>query len=421
MSTKSHSFFLKHPKSDKETLILFTCYFKYEEKKFVYSTGEKITPANWDFENKQPIKSGKFKSTSANSIQIQLDRYSKIFKEVEERCKVFNEDFTSKLLKEEFEKEFKKTPSGQGLFFKAFDEFVDFKTKRLDWGKSTQKRYKNIKNILQKFEKSKKYKLTFNSINSKFDSEFTDYCVKELKHSHNTFARNIGLFKTFMYWAVSKKYTYKKDFTELKINERVATKQIALKKEDLEVLLNHKFGTDKHEKVRDVFVFACLTGMRFGELKFITKENIINNSLHLKEEKDKKKDERTIPLNEIALYLLRKYDYKLPIIANQKQNKYIKEVFHDCGYTQMTEKITTIGKEDIRTNIPFYDRVSTHTARRTFITLMKKEKYSDKLIASISGHKDMKTLNKYYQVDDDDKKTAVDEVFKMDFKLLKKA
>ena len=44
MSTLSSTFFLKHPKGNKESLILFSCYFKFEERKFVYSTGEKIKP-----------------------------------------------------------------------------------------------------------------------------------------------------------------------------------------------------------------------------------------------------------------------------------------------------------------------------------------------------------------------------------------
>jgi hypothetical protein len=42
-----YTFNLKEPKSDKETLILFSCYFKNENKKFVFSTGEKIIPENW--------------------------------------------------------------------------------------------------------------------------------------------------------------------------------------------------------------------------------------------------------------------------------------------------------------------------------------------------------------------------------------
>jgi integrase len=70
--------------------------------------------------------------------------------------------------------------------------------------------------------------------------------------------------------------------------------------------------------------------------------------------------------------------------------------------------------------MPFYDRISSHTARRTFITMLKREKYSDKLIGSITGHKDFKSLNQYYQVDDMDKSEAVNDTFKIEFSPLKK-
>ena len=85
----------------------------------------------------------------------------------------------------------------------------------------------------------------------------------------------------------------------------------------------------------------------------------------------------------------------------------------------MVQKVTTKGKENIIEEMVFKDRISTHTARRTFITMMKENKFSDKLIASITGHSDMKTLNQYYQIDDKQKKEAMDEVFNIDIPLKK--
>ncbi|GAK89694.1 integrase [Nonlabens ulvanivorans] len=124
---------------------------------------------------------------------------------------------------------------------------------------------------------------------------------------------------------------------------------------------------------------------------------------------------RTIPLSKVALYILEKYDYDLPVIANQKHNEYIKTVFEKAGFTHKVQMVTTRGKEVIRKDMLFHKRVSSHTARRTFITMMKREGKSDKLISKITGHRDMKTLNSYYQVDSDEKKEAVDAVFNISF------
>lgn len=414
-----YTFNLKEPKSENETLILFSCYFKEESKKFVYSTGEKINPTNWDFENKFIFTAGKNKSKFSESIKKQLNRYSDLFLETESLYKRINEPFTSKILKNALDVEFKKVVKGKNIFFDAYDEFMLEKQNGKEWSAATVKRYTNIKNILLKFETAKKYKLTFSNINDFFHREFTGYCMDDLKHINNTYSRNLGLFKTFMFWARKKKYTYNDAFVEFKKVERVITNQIALTIEDLNKLMKHEFESIKLEKVRDVFVFSCVTGMRFGELSLITKSNVTDDCIILKEDKDETKEAREIPLTSISRYILLKYDYKLPLIANQKQNDYIKDVFQELEYNHKVQKVTTKGKENIKEDIFFYDRISTHTARRTFITMMKRQGKSDKLIASITGHNDMKTLNQYYQISEPEKKEAMDEVFNIEIPLKK--
>jgi site-specific recombinase XerD len=411
-----YSFFLKEPKGEKDTLILFSSYFKKEGKKFVYSTGENIKPSNWDKINKFPIQKGKDKSPDYESIKSQLNRYSDLFLQLVNRYKMANEVLTSKELKKAFDEEFKKAITGKNIFFDAYDLFMKEKTESKEWSPSTIKRYKNIKNHLQEFEKKKKFPLNFNAIDKTFYSEFTTYCLDDLEHINNTFLRNLGLFKTFMFWAIENKYTYNttfKTFNSGKKNilKKVITEQIALSIDDLNKLMEKEFESKKLDKVRDVFVFACVTGMRFGELSLINKTNVQNDEIVLKEEKDTSKEARRIPLTNLSRYILLKYDYSLPLIANQKQNEYIKEVFQKMEYTHLVQRVTVKGKENVIKEIPFHDRISTHTARRTFITMMKDKGKSDKLIAKITGHKDMKTLNQYYQVEGKQKKEAMDEVF----------
>lgn len=224
-----------------------------------------------------------------------------------------------------------------------------------------------------------------------------------------------------MLWAFKNGYTYNQEFKEMQKVPKVIIPQVALQKNDLEKLMQHDFKNNRLERVRDVFVFACVTGLRFGELSLVSRTSVMDDVLYLKEEKGAEKEVRTIPLNDLALYMLRKYDYKLPLIANQKHNEYIKEVFEKAGYDHTIEKVVIRGKEVQRIPVLFKDRVSTHTARRTFITMLKRDGKSDKLISKITGHKDLKTLNQYYQVDDDAKKEAVAETFKINFQTVKKA
>ena len=363
------------------------------------------------FDKRQPISRGKNKTSHAGSIQLQLNRYSSKFEEIQARCKAYEQDFTSKLLRDEFDKEFKKAPSGKNLFYKAYDEFMQDHIKEQKWSPNTIKRYQNLKSILLEFEGAKGYRITLKAINKRFHTEFTDYCMNDRKHATNTHRGNISLLKAFMRWALERGYTYQDDYKRFEKMPEAFTEKIALKAEDLTAIMNYTPSSTRLERARDVFVFACSTGMRFGELKLIGKHNIKDGYIMLKEEKGSTKKPREIPLNTLSEMILRKYDYNLPLIANQKQNEYIKEVFEEAGFTHETEQVIVKGKNIVREKIPFHDRISTHTARRTFITMMKRKGKSDKLISKITGHSDLKTLNQYYQVDQEAKKEAVGDVF----------
>ena len=157
-----------------------------------------------------------------------------------------------------------------------------------------------------------------------------------------------------MFWAFKKKYTYNNAFQNFNnddigksIIRPTLTKQIALTIEDLKILMQHEFKNKRLDKSRDLFVFACVTGLRYGEMTSINSGNISDNHIILKEEKDETKEAREIPLTSISKYILKKYNNTLPLIANQKQNKYIKEVFEELEYTKKVEKTTTKGKENI--------------------------------------------------------------------------
>lgn len=421
-----YTFKLKEPRGTKETLILFSCFFKDENKKFIYSTGEKIHPTNWDIQNKFPFLNGKNKAPFVESIKIQLNRYSDLMQITESERKKINEPFTAETLRKVFDEEFKRSPKGKNIFFDAYDVFFNEKVGQLQWTKGTKTRYQNIRNILERFEIAKNYPLSFNRIDEKFHAEFTDYSLNTLKHVNNTYLRNLTFFKTYMNWAIDRKYTYNEKFKRFNIDDskkhiikETSTSQVALNIDDLNKIMTHEFKTKSLERVRDVFVFACVTGMRFGELSLISKSNVNQSHIILKEEKGVFKEPRNIPLTTLSKYILTKYDYKLPLIANQKQNEYLKKAFQEMEFSKKIEKTTNRGREVERTQDFFYNRISTHTARRTFITMMKRKGVSDKLIAKATGHKDMATLNKYYQVDDEQTKEAMDEVFDIEIPLKK--
>ncbi len=407
---------LKEPKSEKETLIYFRSYFLNENKNFIYSTGEKINPSEWDFDNRQPndLNGRTKRAENHRSIKKQLDRYSSFFTEIVNRYKNINEDLTLDILRQRFNEEFKKIQSKDD-FFRIYDEFIEEKENDFSGNaisNSTLKRYKCNKTLLEDFEKKAKHKLSLGKFDDKTFNKFLKFCVENREHSANTVHRNIGLLKTFLLWAFNKKYSFNNSFVNFKKPPKFRTDEIALNIEQVEEIYAHDFSKNKKfERVRDLFVFGCVTGMRFGNYSTISKNDVQGDFIRVIDLKSKSKN-LSIPLNNISKSILEKYDYQLPNISNQKMNEYIKEVFKELKFTDEIKKTMKYGDQLVEINSEFYKRISSHTARRSFITIMKNKRVPDKVIMSYTGHTSLEVFNAYYRPSEDDKVSYMNEVFK---------
>ena len=420
------TFNLKKSNKANLSLILFSAYFKEEDRKFIYSTGELIDPKEWDKVNKQPDNiNGRTKGAENHrTIDTQIKRYSAFFNDTIANYKLAKRDITIAEIRAEFDKEFKKTSGISNKFFLVYDKYV--KEKENDYSDeavsiTTIKRFQYNKKLLIELEEKRKKKISFNQINKTFYNDFLKFCIEEKRHSANTLRRNVGLLKTFLYWALENNHTYKVDFQKFKAPKAQQTDEIALAQSDIDKVFEFDLSKNiKLERVRDLFILGCSTGLRISNYSKIRKQDIINESIQVRDEKNKDKN-LSIPLNDYSKYILEKYDFQLPKISTQKFNEYIKEVFKIIGFDTPIKKELKIGKEIKETISPMYERVSSHTARRSFITVMKNNKVPDKLIMQITGHKNLEVFNKYYKPNETDKTDAMKAVWKKPITLIKVA
>lgn len=412
------TFNIKEPNGDKESLILFSSYFREEGRKFVYSTGEVIHPNDWDFENRQPKNlSGRTeKADKHRAIKRQLDRYSNFFSDTIQNYKLANREIIISDIRNDFDIEFKRTKAISSKFFEVYDIFIT--EKKYDYtdnanSQTTIKRYEYNKKLLSEFQEFRNKKLHFNQINKAFYNSFINFCVTQKKHSANTLRRNVGLFKTFLYWSLENGHTYKTDFQKFKSPKAQQTDEVALTLQQVQEVFEFDFGDNERlERTRDLFVFGCATGMRYSNYSKVAKKDIHNGFIKVRDEKNNDKS-LEIPLNDFSIHVLKKYDYKLPRISNQRFNDYIKEVFKHLGYNDDVKKTIKIGKDIVEEITPLYERISSHTARRSFITIMKNKKIPDKVIMSYTGHKSLEVFNKYYKPNNDDRKDFMETVWKI--------
>ena len=403
---------LKHPKQSKPSLIL--CYATLQDgERFVYSTGEKIEPHLWDTRVQQPKRTKVQKDQETiNSINLQLNRYLEAYLQLKNHFRSTDQVLTKQALKSEFDQRFKNIRSIQG-FWEYYTAFCDLNRKSGKWQPSTCQRYSVLKNLLLEFENIYG-SLSLEKINNRWYADFKDFCEQNKKHQVNTFGRNLGLLKTFLGYCLEEGHTKNDQFKKFVVKREV-THQEVLDMNEVKRIYAFDLSENKRlERVRDVFILGCLTGMRFSDYKRIKRENIVNDVIRMREVKDKSKT-LEIPLSSWAKDILEKYNYNLPIISEQKFREYIKETVRLVGFTEKVIKASRIGNTINEENKRRCDLISTHTARRTFITIMKNKGVPDKVIMKITGHKSLSSFHRYYRPNDQDVSGFMKDVWDDDF------
>jgi len=391
------NFKLKSPNSKTGSLILFYSNLP-DGKRFVFSTGQKIPVRLWD-KNAQLPKKTKSQNDQiiVNTVNNRLDQIRSEYFKLYHHYKGVNKILTKDVLKNEFKILFKGTKRAQcpKSFKECFNDFVQFKKTQGIWSSSTTVRYNMIYKLLKEFEQYNG-PIYLEEINEKWMSEFKSYCENSKAHQINTLGRNIGLIKTFLNYCLKNGYIENNDFKDFTIKREV-TDQLALSKNDIHVIAQLDLSANKRlERVRDVFLLGCYTGMRYSDYKRIKAANLTANLIKIREVKDKTKF-LEIPITNRIKAILDKYNMNLPKISEQNFRVYLKEIFQIAGFTEPRIKSVKIGNKVFEKEVPMYELMSTHTARRSFITIMLNSGVPAKAIMKITGHKSINNFQLYYK------------------------
>ena len=259
--------------------------------------------------------------------------------------------------------------------------------------------YKALKNHLQHFQTDKKKKVTFENIDYRFFQEFQNYLITSRNLNNTTTAKQLSTIKTFLNYAKLHGHKINDQYKDFKIKKE-NLEVIALTSEEFDLLYNMDLsGNKKLDQVRDVFCFACTTGLRFSDILQLKKEHIKKDQIRLIVTKTK--ELLTIPLNPYSQSILAKYENTvkpLPVISNQKTNEYIHELCKLAGINEPVEIVRFRGAKRETAVYPKYDLISVHTGRKTFCTLSLEKGMSAEEVMQISGHKDYQSFKRYVKI-----------------------
>lgn len=400
-------FFIRDPKAVRKTSIMLS--FSYSGNRIRISTGEQIFPTHWN------VKAERVREVidepEACEINNRLKTIDSLVSEVHQNFLRDGIIPSPKELMQEIENQrIKPTLQNKNKgFWELFEEFVEYKKKQFsdvrDYDKSLRK---HLVNGEKRWGKT----LTFASLKLKhngFIELLDEYLTYEAENSKgekglttNTVGKQFKNLKVFLNWCFSNEYVPKFDMKHI-ITKTEEIDAIYLKQEEVDAIFNLDNLNEKENLIRELFIIGIETSLRFSDFIRIKPHYIVGDKLTLNPNKTKnnKKNKVEIPISSKFRSILSKRNGIPPIYEGEltEFNKQIRELAKKAGINSQVVITRKIGGVLIETIYEKFELVSSHTCRRTFITLKFLSGMPAQALMVFSSHKTERSFLKYLKLE----------------------
>src|SRR5690606_12578999 len=260
----------------------------------------------------------------------------------------------------------------------------------------TLKNYYTTENYIKRFltQKKKTNDVFLRHLKYSFIIDFEQYLRKSPSLQNSNPLRNNGVMKhlerlsKLLNFAMDLECLKKNPFARYKLKFKRNKKEF-LSKEELKQFEEANLDNKGYEIVRNIFVFACYTGLSYTDVRQLEENNIvrgIDGNYWIFTQREKNEQPFKIPLLDKALHILDKYKSHselnngklLPVYSNQKINVYIKE---------------------IASSLKIFKHLTFHSARHTFATTVTLSNgVPIETVSKMLGHTKISTTQVYARV-----------------------
>ena len=309
-------------------------------------------------------------SKRGNEIKEYLDEVRRKFNTIELDMMRSNLPLTAESVREYFKNGGVKSMTVGDLF----DEYLSILSKRV--GKDlTHSAYKKYQNAFDCFLKFCDRNTELIAVTPALAEKFLVDCNS--KYQASTTCGILTKIKTA--------FTFAKDDNKVQINPFNKLKYsrgykdiIYLTEGEIKVIYDLKIDNKSLSDVRDAFILQASTGLAYADLYRLSKEDIQiaeDGTHYIVKNRQKTNNQFTTVVLPMGVEVLKKHNYQLHIISNQKYNLFIK---------------TIQGMAGIEKNL------TSHIARKSFATLLLNKGVRLETVSKCLAHRSVKITEKYY-------------------------
>ena len=230
------------------------------------------------------------------------------------------------------------------------------------------------------------------------DSAFHFRLVQKMQDANfgiNYQWKTVSQLKTVMNEGRKLKYHSNLDFQDFK-TKREDPDTVYLTKDEVEKLWLYEPKYELERKARDLFLLGVYSCARFSDYSRLSMDMIHDGVIRFTQVKTSASV--MVPASPRLISILERNGGRAPSLAQQHLNEWIKRVCKAVGIKEKVEVTSSNGirhKTEIKSK---YDLVSSHTARRTGVTLLYMTGIPLQQVMLISGHKDEDSIRHYLRL-----------------------
>jgi integrase len=282
----------------------------------------------------------------------------------------------------------------------ALSSYIE--SKKIDWQPLTVKSFQTLLHVVEEYELETGERWALETLSNSAITNWQQWLMKAKNYKNSTLGKQVKKLKQFLKDSAKAKTVDLAKVTpihQMNVDSPIIT---LMAKEIAELYRLDLSQNTRLERVRDLFILQCYTGLRYSDVIRLRRVDIQNGFIKL--ETKKTVETTNTPLFAQAQAILEKYNYDLSVIAisNPKQNQYLKEL---VALPEVLEAIPTL-KRDVKLPeergiirkypiVPLYTVVTTHVARKSFITACLELGQPAHIVKEFSGHKSDNSFKRY--------------------------
>lgn len=276
------------------------------------------------------------------------------------------------------------------------DDFIEFIRIQRNYSDYTEINY--LKDLEEYEEYINKHKIKFQEITYKEISLYTKHLKEESNLEPSSINRHLSSLRSFYNYLLNKEVIKSNPFKLVNGPKKPIKLPNYMKYSEFEIMISACDETPLGIRNKALLELLLATGARIGELIKTKLDSINFNSKEIKV-LGKGNKERICYFNEHALESLKKYiDESRPILLKNKQSEYL--FINHIGDPLTDRGVRTIIDSIIKKS-SLNSKITPHTFRHTFATMLLNEGCDLKSVQELLGHVNLSTTSIYTHVTND--------------------